>query len=233
MQARQLEPTAFLDFTTGPVRAFVADALKGVPASSAPRDKAVALFYAVRDRIRYDPYRISLNPETYMASSVVQAGHGWCVPKAVLLSACARAVGIPATVGLADVKNHLNTEKLRKVMQTDVFYDHGYSALWLDGHWIKAVPAFNIELCERFGVLPTEFDGRTDALYQPFNAQQQLHMEYLADHGTFDDLPLQRVFDDFARHYPLMMQRMREQSEVQSGDFGEEGAAERKAPGHP
>jgi hypothetical protein len=82
-------------------------------------------------------------------------------------------------------------------------------------------------------VLPTEFDGRTDALYQPFNAQQQLHMEYLADHGTFDDLPLQRVFDDFARHYPLMMQRMREQSEVQSGDFGEEGAAERKAPGHP
>jgi transglutaminase-like putative cysteine protease len=136
----------------------------------------------------------------------VVAGYGWCVPKASLLAACARAVGIPAAIGLADVANHLNTEKLRARMGgTDVFYDHGYVAMLLDDRWVKAVPAFNIELCQRFGVSPTEFDGRSDALYQEYNARGELQMSDLADHGCWSDLPLDKVFADFARHYPGAM----------------------------
>ena len=50
-------------------------------------ERAVALFYAARDRIRYDPYQISGAPADYRASSVALAGHGWCVPKASLLAA--------------------------------------------------------------------------------------------------------------------------------------------------
>ena len=57
----------------------------------------------------------------------------------------------------------------------------------------------------RFDVLPTEFDGTADALYQPYDRLSRLHMEYLADHGTFSDLPLQRVIDDMNRHYPGMV----------------------------
>lgn len=198
-----LAPTVLLDFTHPAVQAFV-DSAGGRQGSVIER--AVALFYAARDRVRYDPYRISADPVDYRASSVAQAGYGWCVSKASLLAACARAVGIPAAIGLADVANHLNTEKLRARMGgTDVFYDHGYVAMLLEGRWVKAVPAFNIELCERFGVSPTEFDGRGDALYQEYNAQGELHMSYLADHGCWSDLPLDKVFGDFARHYPSAM----------------------------
>lgn len=234
MTASHLNATTFFDFNSEHVRGFVDRALAAVGTQASNREKAVALFYAVRDQVRYDPYRISMSPGAFAASSVVEAGYGWCVPKAVLLTACARSVGIPATIGLADVKNHLNTAKLREAMGgTDVFYDHGYSALWIDERWVKAVPAFNIELCERFGVLPTEFDGASDALYQPYNSHKQLHMEYIADHGTFDDLPLQRIFEDFAKHYPasLMTPQPAATGSISSADFAADGQRERELKG--
>lgn len=198
-----LAATGFFDIGHLLIRQFVAQA---VGEATGAREKAIRLFYAVRDHIRYDPYRISLDAQAYKASSVIAAGHGWCVPKAGLLVACARAAGIPAAIGLADVTNHLNTEKLRERMGgVDVFYDHGYAAMLIEDRWVKAVPAFNIELCERFGVQPTEFDGIHDALYQEHDVQGRLHMQYLADHGTWSDLPLDKVKADFARYYPATL----------------------------
>ncbi len=195
-----LAPTWFLDFAAPTVRRFVAEAIGD---AQEPRTRAIRLFYAIRDRIRYDPYRISYESASYRASQVIEDGHGWCISKAGLLAACARSVGIASAIGLADVVNHLNTEKLRARMGgVDVFYDHGYAALLIEGRWVKAVPAFNLGLCERFGVRPTEFDGRADALYQEHDTQGRLHMQYLTDHGTWSDLPLQRVRDDMLRHYP-------------------------------
>ena len=97
------------------------------------------------------------------ASAVLATGYGWCVTKAALLAAAARAAGIPARLGFADVRNHLSTERMRATMATDVFVWHGYTELWLQGAWRKATPAFNVELCERFGLLPLEFDGRNDS----------------------------------------------------------------------
>ncbi len=195
-----LRPTRFLDFESPTVQRFVREAIGD---ASDERTRAVRLFYAVRDRIRYDPYRIAYEDDAYLASRIIEDGYGWCVSKSGLLAACARAVGIASAIGLADVVNHLNTEKLRARMGgIDVFYDHGYTALLVEGRWVKAVSAFNIELCHRFGVRPTDFDGCSDALYQEHDAQGRLHMEYLADHGTWSDLPLQRVRDDMARYYP-------------------------------
>jgi non-ribosomal peptide synthetase component E (peptide arylation enzyme) len=51
-------------------------------------------------------------------------------------------------------------------------------------------------------VSPTEFDGTSDALYQEYNARGERHMQYLSDHGCWSDLPLTKVLEDFARHYP-------------------------------
>jgi len=193
-------PTELLDFGTPQVARFVEAA---IGSAESPRERAVRLFYAVRDRIRYDPFVCSPRREEYRASVVAESERNWCVPKAGLRAAAARSVGIPAAVGLADVTNHLNTEKLRRALGgTDVFYDHGYTALWLDGRWIKAAAVFNVELCQRFGVRPTEFDGRSDALLQEHDAANRRHMEYLADHGLFDDLPFEKVMADFAAHYP-------------------------------
>ena len=166
-------------------------------------ERAVRLFYQVRDGIRYDPYTVGLIPEMYKASHVLLVGRGFCLPKTNLLAACARAVGISAAIGLADVKNHLCTEKLRRAMGgKDRFLHHGYALLYVDGRWVKAAPAFNIELCEKFGVLPTDFDGRSDALLQPIDARGKKHMEYLVDHGFFADFPFERVIGDFKAYYP-------------------------------
>ncbi len=91
-------------------------------------------------------------------------------------------------------------------MQTDVFIWHGYTDLWIDGRWVKATPAFNIELCEKFGLLPLDFDGRSDSIYHPFDKAGQRHMEYVAQRGTFDDMPLAQITTDFRRVYAHWMQ---------------------------
>ena len=169
---------------------------------TSPREQAVSLYYAVRDGFRYDPYRIDLSTTGMSASHVLACGYGWCIPKAVLLAAACRAVGIPARVGLADVRNHLSTQRLREKMGTDVFYRHGYTSIHLQGQWVKATPAFNIELCQKLRLQPLEFDGTTDSIYHPFDLDGQRHMEYLALHGEHDDLPLEELKHVFATHYP-------------------------------
>jgi transglutaminase-like putative cysteine protease len=197
-----LAPTALIDSDHPAVIDFAHEHARG----ASERERAVALHYAVRDGFRYDPYRIDLAPAGMRASSVLERGHGWCVPKAALLAAACRAAGIPARVGYADVRNHLSTERMRQTMQTDVFYWHGYTSMCICGRWLKSTPAFNIELTERFGLLPLDWDGASDSLYHPFDRSGQRHMEYLHDHGNFDDMPLATIVADFARHYPRVRQ---------------------------
>lgn len=193
-------PTDYFDFDVETVRNF---AFSTVDSAVDAKEKAIKLFYAVRDNIRYDPYSISLEPDLYKASEVLSAGRGFCLPKANLLIACARAVGIPAGIGLADVKNHLCTERLRRMMGgKDVFLHHGYAVLHVEAKWVKAAPAFNIELCEKFDVVPTEFDGETHALFQQYDAKGRYHMEYITDHGIWSDFPFDRMSQDFRDYYP-------------------------------
>ena len=168
------------------------------------QENAVALYYRVRDDIRYNPYAIDTRLEGFLASTTLQAREGWCVPKALLLAALCRAAGIPARVGFADVRNHLSTERLRAAMQTDVFYFHGYTSIYLNERWVKATPAFNIDLCEKFGLLPLQFNGCEDSLYHAFDAAGNKHMEYLNDRGEYLDLPFEEMFTLFRAHYPRL-----------------------------
>ena len=192
--------TSFLDIDHPLVAEF---AKAAVGKETDPVRKAVRLFYAVRDGFRYDPFAIWLAPEAFKASTVIEQGYGFCITKAVLLAAASRASGIPAAIGLSDVINHFTSDKLKEAMgHREVFLHHGYAVMYLDGKWIKAAPAFNIELCDRFGVPPTEFDGQNDAILQKYDAQKNLRMEYLRDHGFWSDLPFNRVKDDMDGYYP-------------------------------
>jgi transglutaminase-like putative cysteine protease len=198
---KYLEPTAILDSDHPEVVAF---ARKHGDEHGDPRDVAVKLYYAVRDGIRYDPYNAGVEVESLRASSVLAAGRGWCVSKAVLLSTACRAVGIPARLGFADVRNHLSTERLRQSMKTDVFYYHGYSSIYLSRRWLKATPAFNVELCEKFRLLPLEFDGTEDSIHHEFDVDGRKHMEYVRDRGEFADVPLEDLQRTFREQYPSM-----------------------------
>ena len=165
------------------------------------RKKAVALYYAVRDGFRYDPYRLDLSPEGMRPERVLENGYGWCVPKAALLSAAFRAVGIPARLGFANVRNHLSTPKMREIMRTDLVAWHGYSEIFLDGQWLKATPAFNRQLCEKLDLDPLEFDGAQDSIFHAYDHGRQ-HMEYVEMHGSFDEIPLERMLTDYRVIYP-------------------------------
>lgn len=199
---RFLRPARFIDSESDEVQGFVAAALKSLPAHASDRDRAVRMFNAVRDGIRYDPYTFDLDEDAYRASRVAGSEAAYCVPKAILLAACLRAAGIPAALGFADVRNHLNTPKLREVMGTDLFVYHGYVQLWLDGQPFKVTPAFNMELCERFGVRPLVFDGKSDALFHEYDSRNQRHMEYVKDRGLYADAPMEEIFHAFRETYP-------------------------------
>jgi transglutaminase-like putative cysteine protease len=150
---------------------------------------------------------------------VVESPSNWCVPKSVLLTAAARSQGIPARLGFADVRNHLTSEKLKAQMSSDVFAWHGYSEVLLDDGWHKLSTAFNVELCERFGVKTLEFDGTGDALMHPFDTSGRQHMEYIRQRGSYDDLPLDEIMATFAEVYGEgMMSGRRADSAEAAGD---------------
>lgn len=209
----------FIDSDHADIQAFARDR----SGTGDDRQRAVRLYYAVRDEIRYDPYNFSIDPDRLRASTTLAVGSGYCVPKAGLLAACARAANIPARIGFADVKNHLASQRLLKLMQTDIFYYHGYTEFWLDGRWVKATPAFNIELCERFDVKPLEFDGHEDALMHEFDTSGRRHMQYLNDHGPRADLPLAELETVYRKHYPRLLGSLNELS----GDMAAEAEQER------
>lgn len=218
-----LAPTPTIDADHPAVIAF---ARRHASAAAGTREASIALYYAVRDGIRYDPYAVGSDASSLRASTTVAAGRGWCVSKAALLAAACRAVGIPARLGFADVRNHLSTTRLRASMGTDVFYWHGYASLRIDGRWLKATPAFNVELCEKFRLRPLEFDGREDSIYHPFDLEGRRHMEYVHERGEFNDVPFQAMMETFREHYgPSIVNEG-----IPKGDFDREVEEETRRP---
>jgi len=217
-----LQPGSLIDSDHPAVVAYA----RRVAGEGSDREKALRLYYAVRDDLRYDPYNTPMRRDAYRASTTLAAGQGYCVNKAGLMAAVCRAVGIPARVGYADVRNHMTTKRLAELMGSDVFFYHGYTDVWLDGHWVKATPAFNKELTERFGLKPLDWDAVGDSIYHPFDLSGRRHMEYLAYRGVFADIPFDEIRDAFRHYYPTMT-RASEDLAI-GGDFAAEGAAETK-----
>jgi transglutaminase-like putative cysteine protease len=222
------QPTWFLDSDSAEVVRFAAAA---VGQAAGEVERAVRLFYAVRDGIRYDPYSFRLDPpESFRSSAILGHEKDFCIPKAILLVSAARASGIPSRLGFADVRNHLTSRRLRELMRGDLFVYHGFAELHLEGRWLKATPAFDQGLCERFGVRPLEFDGREDALFHPFDALGRRHMEYVRYHGTFADFPHQEMAAAMRAAYP---QFFGTEPTPASGDFAQEADEERTDPSAP
>ncbi|GAB3931657.1 transglutaminase family protein [Kribbella albertanoniae] len=191
-------PTEFLDYETDEVQAFVDHAVKD--RSAAPTTNATELYYAVRDGIFYEVYDADLSPEGLKASSTVRAKSGFCLHKSAVYAAAVRAVGIPSRLVYGDVRNHLASPRLIEHIGGDVFF-HGLTQVHLNGKWVKATPVFNKMLCKLYGMEALEFDGTSDSLYHPY-ADGGGSMEFLKDHGSFDDVPYDFVIATMRAKHP-------------------------------
>jgi transglutaminase-like putative cysteine protease len=192
MHADYLAPSSIIDCDHPRILAH-ARAVAGADGERDPVAAAVRLYYDVRDGIWYDPYLPFYKAEHYRASRVLEFGRAFCIGKAGLLCALGRAVGIPSRLGFFDVHNHLTTRQFLEFLGSDMFVFHGYTEFFLAGQWVKATPAFNAELCRRHRVSPLEFNGREDSIFQPYNQDHRLFMEYLNDRGRYADIPVERI----------------------------------------
>ncbi|PRQ01202.1 transglutaminase-like domain-containing protein [Enhygromyxa salina] len=172
------------------------------------RERVVALYYAVRDGFRYNPWNVTFEPEHFSASHLLLRDRslgGHCVDKATLLAACARAIGVPSRLHFANVRNHIGTARLEAHLGTDLLVYHGYTELWLGERWVAATPAFNRELCERLAVAPLEFDGVEDSVFQAYDRGGGQFMEYVTDHGVHAEIPVDAMVAAWRLHYPAIM----------------------------
>jgi transglutaminase-like putative cysteine protease len=182
-----LRATAAIEVDHPQVRAKARELAAG---AASARDRALRLFAFVRDQIPYNLFMISMHPDDFRASFVLAAEKGYCVQKAVLLCALARAAGIPARLALARIRNHRVPPKIRERLGRDVFPGHGYNQFFLDGRWVSAAATFDAALCARVGVPVVAFDGQNDAMLPAKALDGGPYIEYLERYGHFADLPL-------------------------------------------
>lgn len=184
-----------------------------------PKQQAIEIYYLVRDGFPYNPYTFVEGPKTFTAQFCVENAQGYCIPKAALMVALCRRLGIPAKIGFADVTNHLSSPKLTELLQTEVFSMHGYVSVYIAGKWVKATPTFNKELCAKMGTKALEFDGEQDSLFQEFTEQGQKHMEYLEDWGTFGTMPTPFILENFKKHYSHIMKKLETAADFKDAVF--------------
>ena len=211
-----LEPTEFLDSDHPGVRDF---AHRNTASAQSDVEKGVALYYAVRDGFQYDPYVLDLRRASLRASVLLTKKRGFCIEKALLLAASARAVGIRSRLSFYIVKNHIATERLTIALEKDYLVFHGAAEMYLNDRWVKTTPAFNKRLCDYIGVDTIEFDGRSDAIFQEYDRQGNVFMEYLHDYGVFQDLPYDLLLEELDKHYPHLTKNPRFVTEDLVYDF--------------
>lgn len=197
-----LQPTEFFDCDKTSVNQKALEITKNCETE---KEKAIALFYWVRDEIKYNMWLfIPKIKKNFIASNVIQERQGFCVSKSILLSTLARVVGIPARIHLVDLINHKISQKVIEFMNTNVMYVHGYSELYLNGKWVKLTPSFDKETAIRGGFLPMcEFDGENDAVFPPYSHDGARFGEYIGDRGIHADLPLEEIEKVFQEKYGI------------------------------
>ncbi len=201
-----LTPTEFINSDNAKVISFVNDV---VGVESDKKKAILKLFFKIRDGIPYHFDSMNIKKETFIASNVIGSEGSFCIPKAVLFATVARTIKVPSKLVFADVKNHLATTKVLEKLKTDLFVFHGYTELFINDKWVKATPAFNKELCEKFNVKPLDFDGENDSVFQEFTESGEKHMDYIVNHGSFTDLPFELMIMSFKKTYPHLYEELK------------------------
>ncbi|HIE17502.1 MAG TPA: transglutaminase domain-containing protein [Dehalococcoidia bacterium] len=197
---RWLNATPTFDCNTKAIKEKVKSLTQGQPEVA---NKAESLFYFVRDEIKFLPYLPPDVPDSYQASRILKARGGMCIQKAALLVALARAAGIPARIHFVDIRNHRAPDSITKFLGTNLFPYHGFDELYIDHKWVKVAPTFELKVCRENHLFPVEFDGRHDALLPSQDLDGNPHIEYLRDHGYYEDVPLDEIYEAWATAYSM------------------------------
>jgi transglutaminase-like putative cysteine protease len=200
--------TPFLDFQHSSFDAFTA----GIDPNLPEKEKAIALYFLVRDAFLYDPYHLDLTSEGLKASNVLTKKRSWCVEKSSVLAACLRKFGIPSRLGYAIVTNHIGVEKLTHYLRREEIVFHGFVDVFLNEKWVKCTPAFDQRICRVSGVTPLDWDGETDSLFQEFD-QGKKFMEYKHFYGTFNDVPIELMNAEMKANYPHLFEELYDSKE--------------------
>jgi len=189
---RFLKCTEIIDCDSNSIKGKALEVTKGLKTD---KEKAVALFYFVRDKIKHNAYVPLYDANRYKASSTLKEGNGMCQNKAILLVALARAVGIPARLGFVDVEDHQLSDSFKQMIGgVNTMPFHGFAELYIDGRWVHASPAYDLATCRKKGFIPVEFDGVNDAKDSEYTKSGQLHMKHIQYHGPYEDLPLDEIY---------------------------------------
>lgn len=193
-----LEPTEFIDSDSKDI----VNAVKEVYSkSSSHLELIIELFYYVRDRIKYNVYVPYLDRSIYKASYILKSGYGYCVQKAILLTALYRAASIPAKVCFADIINHNLPKRLQELFGTNIFLYHGYTEAYINGRWIKLTPIFDIETSRKMNIEPLDFNGYNDVLLPRYNREGKPQFTYLKYRGCYKDFPYEEMAKAFVEFY--------------------------------
>ncbi|HEY49444.1 MAG TPA: transglutaminase domain-containing protein [Dehalococcoidia bacterium] len=188
---KYLRCTEAIDCGTDSIKEKAAEVTRGLRTD---REKALALFYFVRDEIKHNPYAPSQYLEEHRASLIMERGTGHCQHKSLVLAALSRAAGIPARLGYLDVRDHLLSYKFRKMVGGgNLLIQHGYAELYIDGRWVHVSPAYDLETCQKNGFVPVDFDGINDARDSRYNQEGKPHIELVKDHGQYEDFPWDEI----------------------------------------
>ena len=203
---KYLKFTYCIDYTESSIIEKSQDLVKDIPKQN-DIERGIKLFYFVRDEIQYvvkndnDYYK----RENLKASATLKRGYGFCIQKAVLLAALARALGIPSRLHFNDIVNHMTSKKYIEYIGNDKFLYHGYTELFLNGKWVEANVAFDKDLCIRKNWPIVEFDGVKPGLFAHHDKSGKPFIDYVKDHGTFSHVPYPRILVTWMVGYGFKM----------------------------
>ena len=201
MEKEYLQPTEFIDSDSYLIQN---KALEISGLSVDRRDLTVKLFYFVKDKIKYYIFAEYFNREAYRASETLKRGWGYCVQKAVLLTALSRALGIPAKICFADIINHSLPRHIYEILKTNMFVYHGYTEIFLGGKWIKLTPIFDEKSLNKMKVKIIEFNGKNDIMLPQYNEDGERLFEYIRYRGCYSDLPYEDIVNEFQKVYKFI-----------------------------
>ena len=129
-----LQATYFFDYNHTAIQQFIAPLDRK---EFTAKEKAIQLYFKIRDGWRYNPSIIEATKEGWRSSFILSKPEGHCLDKSILFVSGLRGLGIPARLHLAKVINHIGVEQIIERFGIKELTPHGMVDVCLNSIWLK------------------------------------------------------------------------------------------------